>query len=111
MLTREEALVIYQAGPEAVVEALCAHSLEVDLLTAQGAALERRLKELEDRLAKRNGAGGKRASPGTFRSDAGANAFCRIRSYLSTVRKHGENLIEALRNVFAGETLPLPGPG
>jgi len=39
---------------------------------------------------------------GTFRSQDGANAFCRIRSYISTARKNALNSIEAIINVFAG---------
>jgi transposase len=31
---------------------------------------------------------------GCFRSLAGAKAFCRIRSYISTVRKHGANVFD-----------------
>src|SRR5215472_14422676 len=37
---------------------------------------------------------------GTFRSSAGATAFCRIRSYLSTMRKQGRSMLCALRAVF-----------
>jgi transposase len=33
---------------------------------------------------------------GCFRSLAGAKAFCRIRSYISTVRKHGANVFDHL---------------
>jgi hypothetical protein len=44
-LTREEALAIYQAGPEAVVKALCELSAAVE-------RLERRVSELEQQLAK-----------------------------------------------------------
>jgi transposase len=39
---------------------------------------------------------------GTFRSQDGANAFCRIRSYISTTRKNAVNAIEAIVNAFAG---------
>jgi len=39
---------------------------------------------------------------GTFRSTNGADAFCRIRSYISTVRKNSENVIESIHNAFAG---------
>lgn len=42
---------------------------------------------------------------GTFRSFAGATAFCIIRSYISTVRKQGHNVIEALQDGFAGRSL------
>ncbi|HUZ04614.1 MAG TPA: IS66 family transposase [Acidobacteriaceae bacterium] len=44
---------------------------------------------------------------GTFRSEAGASAFCRIRSYLSTMRKQGHGMLVALAAVFAGEPLPI----
>lgn len=43
---------------------------------------------------------------GTFRSDERATAFCRIRSYLSTMHKQARPLLEALAAVFAG--LPFP---
>lgn len=39
---------------------------------------------------------------GTFRSVEGAEYFCRIRSYIQTVRKNGLNILEALKNAFLG---------
>lgn len=46
---------------------------------------------------------------GTFRTRTGANIFCAIRSYISTVRKQGENVIAALHNALAGlPFIPLP---
>jgi transposase len=39
---------------------------------------------------------------GCFRALTGAQAFCRIRSYISTVRKHGINVLSALEQVFTG---------
>jgi transposase len=39
---------------------------------------------------------------GCFRAGAGAEACCRIRSYVSTVRKHGSNVLTALEQVFTG---------
>jgi transposase len=42
---------------------------------------------------------------GTFRSEKGAEAFATIRSYISTVRKRGANVIEAIASVFAGQPL------
>ena len=42
---------------------------------------------------------------GSFRSDAGADAFARIRSYLSTLTKQGVALLAALDTVFTGQPL------
>lgn len=39
---------------------------------------------------------------GTFRSEAGAHAFCRIRSYISTARKNALGAMDAIARVFAG---------
>jgi len=39
---------------------------------------------------------------GCFRSASGADYFCRIRGYISTVRKQGIDVINALRSVFMG---------
>jgi transposase len=39
---------------------------------------------------------------GCFRSLAGAQQFCRIRGYLSTMRKQGYSVLEALKGVFRG---------
>ncbi len=44
---------------------------------------------------------------GGFRTQAGATRFCVIRSYLETLRKQGENLIDALTQAFQG-TVPQP---
>jgi transposase len=44
---------------------------------------------------------------GTFRSDDGATAYCRLRSYLSTMRKQGQGMLEALTAVFHGDPLPI----
>lgn len=44
---------------------------------------------------------------GTFRSPAGATAFCRMRSYLSTMRKQGHSIWAALSAVFLGHPVPI----
>jgi transposase len=44
---------------------------------------------------------------GTFRSEAGITAFCRIRSYLGTMRKQGHTMLAALAAVFVGCPLPV----
>ena len=45
---------------------------------------------------------------GTFRSPAAAVAFCRTRSYISTIRKNSLNVLEALTSVFAGDPMTPP---
>jgi transposase len=44
---------------------------------------------------------------GTFRSATGVTAFCRIRSYLSTMQKQGSPMLAALTAVFHGQPLPV----
>jgi transposase len=44
---------------------------------------------------------------GTFRSELGLTAFCRIRSYLSTMRKQGHTMLAALVAAFRGHPLPI----
>lgn len=45
---------------------------------------------------------------GTFRSAEGAAAFCRTRAYISTIRKNGGNVLDALRSVFEGRPMIPP---
>ncbi len=45
---------------------------------------------------------------GCFRSTEGAAIFCRIRSYLSTCKKHGMRATEALRILFEGHLPDFP---
>lgn len=42
---------------------------------------------------------------GCFRSLKGAQIFCRTRGYISTVKKHGINVFDALTSVFEGAAL------
>jgi transposase len=45
---------------------------------------------------------------GTFRTIRGAEAFCRIRAYISTIRKNGLNVIEAILAALKGAPLTVP---
>jgi transposase len=40
---------------------------------------------------------------GSFRTRLGADTFCAIRSYISTVRKHGCNVIQSIHDAFLGQ--------
>jgi len=42
---------------------------------------------------------------GCFRSPTGAVVFCRVRGYLSTLKKQGQAVLPALQSVFAGHPL------
>lgn len=47
---------------------------------------------------------------GCFRTEQGAKAFCRIRGYISTIKKQGRNVLLAITSVLAGQPLsPLQG--
>lgn len=47
---------------------------------------------------------------GCFRSQAGASYFCRIRSYISTLRKQGHSAFQALFQAFEGRPVLPAGP-
>ncbi len=44
---------------------------------------------------------------GCFRTEKGAEEFCRLRSYVSTMKKQGSSVMETIRSVCAG-TLIMP---
>jgi transposase len=44
---------------------------------------------------------------GFFRTEEGAERFCRIRSYLSTMRKRGQNVLKVIEGAVEGCPLPL----
>jgi hypothetical protein len=40
---------------------------------------------------------------GSWRTKTGADHFCAIRSYVSTMKKHGYSVLEGLQRVFIGD--------
>ena len=46
---------------------------------------------------------------GAFRARAGADTFCALRSYISTARKQGQNVLQSLHDAFLGQPL-IPCP-
>jgi len=40
---------------------------------------------------------------GTFRTAAGADVFCSIRGYMSTVRKNGHHVLDAIQDALGGD--------
>lgn len=42
---------------------------------------------------------------GCFRTNKGAQEFCRLRSYISTMKKQGRGVMETIQSVFAGTTI------
>ena len=48
---------------------------------------------------------GKQKVSGGFRSCGGADAFCAVRSYISTLRKQGQSVLPALEAVFLGKPI------
>lgn len=42
---------------------------------------------------------------GSFRSMEGSRIFCRIRGYISTLKKQGHHLLDALKQVFLGQPI------
>jgi transposase len=42
---------------------------------------------------------------GCFRTEGGAKEFCRLRGYLSTMKKQGHRVMEAIRSMCAGKII------
>lgn len=44
---------------------------------------------------------------GSFRSESGKEAFCRIRSYISTAKKRSKNVLDVIKDAFSGDPMTL----
>ena len=85
-----------QSHQEAVLQFI--HNFEVTFDNNQ-AERDLRMMKLKQKIS------------GCFRSEQGAVSFCRIRSYMSTLRKQGVNVLDALVQVFMGDPIsPIPLP-
>jgi hypothetical protein len=77
-------------GTEAMIDCLLKIKEKVGQAKEQGQVS---LSELKQKIS------------GTFRSSSMADAFCRIRSFISTVRKQGLQLRDAIESVFSSSPL------
>jgi transposase len=48
---------------------------------------------------------------GSFRTLDGAKTFCAIRSYISTMKKNNQNILEGLQMLFRGDVWLPKGTG
>jgi transposase len=111
----------YKANPEPIPEPKTAKTrgrqkrpkplnliLRLDLLRQQALGFmydfvvpfDNNLAERDIRMTKL-----KQKISGCFRSEDGANAFARIRGYISTLKKQGLDVLEALTNIFLGNPI------
>lgn len=95
-----------QLKKELAAERAKTASLEGELARerAENAHLRQMMEEMLRRLGEVEG---KLAKDSHNSSETGATAFCRIRSYLSTMHKQGHSMQPALAAVFAARPLPI----
>ena len=60
------------------------------------------LAERDMRMVKVQATKGRTEVSGGFRSGAGANVFCQVRSCISTARKNGQRILDVMCQAFTG---------